>query len=145
MPARQAAPCLKCGETIEVNEAAFVIDIRLRMVGVVGLAESVRSSQASVCCCVTCADLMARGDEPPARTRPLDHAVYEQVREMVTGDPMVAILSWLEMRKMLGLPAPTLSDAKVLKVWNDFRRQLSLPPLIEQTGLAEGKRLQEAV
>lgn len=143
MPARQAAPCLKCGQMIEVNEAAFVIDIRVRTVGVVGIAESSRASQASVSCCITCADLMARGDEPPARTRPLDHVVYEQVQSMVLDDPTVAFLSWIEMRKTLNLPAPRLDDPKTLNLWNDFRKTMALPPVIERESreIGEGKRL----
>jgi len=134
MPARQSAPCLKCGDVIEINEAAFVLDFRLRVVGIPGVTEVLRSAQASVSCCVTCADLMAKGDEPPARTRPLDNIVYQQFRDMITGDPMFAFLSWIEMRKSLGLPAPTLGDPKVLKLWNDFRKTLSLPPVVEQHG-----------
>lgn len=131
MGARQAAPCLKCCEMIEISEAAFVIDLRLRVVGIVNLADNARSSQASVSCCITCADLMARGDEPNPRTRPLDHIVYELVQGMVTDDPMFAFLSWIDFRKSKGLPAPTLSDPKTLRVWNDFRKTLALPPVME--------------
>src|SRR5258708_1521002 len=131
MPARQTAPCLKCGDIIEISEAAFVIDIRVRVVGIAGIAESARSSQASVSCCITCADLMARGDEPNARTRPLDHVVYEQVHGMVADDPMYAFLSWIEFRKARGLPSPLLSDPKTLRVWNEFRKTLALPPVLE--------------
>lgn len=130
MPARQAAPCLKCSEMIEISEAAFVIDIRLRVVGIAGIAESARSSQASVSCCVTCADLIGRGDEPSARSRPLDHVVYELVQGLITDDPMYAFLSWIEFRKARGLQAPTLSDPKTLRVWNEFRKTLALPPVL---------------
>lgn len=115
---------------IEINEAAFVIDIRLRVVGIQGLAEAARSSQASVSCCITCADLIARGDAPNARNRPLDHVVYELVQGMVTDDPMYAFLSWIEFRKAKGLATPMLSDPKTLRVWNDFRKTLALPPVL---------------
>jgi hypothetical protein len=138
MPARQAAPCLKCGDIIEVSEAAFVLDLVLRFVGLPRVLETQRLSQASVSCCVTCADLMARGDEPPARTRPLDHIVYEQFKAVVSEDPTFAFLSWIEMRKTLNLPAPRLDDPKMLRMWNEFRRTMSLPALIEQDG-GEGK------
>jgi hypothetical protein len=134
MPARQAVPCLKCCEMIEISDAAFVIDIRLRVVGIAGLAESARSSQASVSCCVTCADMIARGDEPNARTRPLDHVVYEQVQGLVTDDPMYAFLSWIQFRKARGLSAPMLSDPKTLRIWNEFRKTLALPPMINSDG-----------
>jgi hypothetical protein len=138
MPARQAAPCLKCGEMIEISEAAFVIDIRLRVVGIAGISESARSSQASVSCCITCADLIARGDEPNPRNRPLDHVVYELVQGLVTDDPMYAFLSWIEFRKAKGLPSPMLSDPKTLRVWNEFRKTLALPPVLDSDG--EGDR-----
>jgi len=32
MGARQAAPCIRCNEIVEINEAALVADIRLRTV-----------------------------------------------------------------------------------------------------------------
>lgn len=143
MAARQSAPCLRCNEVIEISEAAFIIDVRLRVVGIANLAESARSSQASVSCCVTCADLMAKGDEPNPRTRPLDHVVYEQLKTMVTDDPMYALLSWIEFRRARGLPSPLLSDPKTLKVWNEFRRVMSLPAVqvIEAPDPSEGKIL----
>src|SRR5579871_5074966 len=105
MPARQAAPCLRCGETIDINEAAFVADIRLRTVG---LEDALRSPSASVSICFTCGDLMAKGDEPPQRTRPLDHIVYTLMQEMVTSDLSISLVSWIELRQARGLPAPTL-------------------------------------
>lgn len=139
MPARQAAPCLRCNEMIETSEAAFVLDLVLRFVGLPRVLETSRLSQASVSCCVTCADLMARGDEPSARTRPLDHVVYEQFREVITNDPTYAFLSWLEMRKGLNLPSPRLDDPKMLRMWNEFRRTMALPALIESAEPGEGK------
>jgi len=120
---------------IEINEAAFVIDIRLRVVGVAGIADAARSTQASVSCCITCADLMARGDAPNPRNRPLDHVVYEQVQYMVTDDPTFAFLSWLETRKSLGLPGLTLAEPKLAKAWTDFRRAMALPPTLERSSL----------
>lgn len=139
MPARQAAPCLKCNQVVETSEAAFVLDVMLRFVGMPRILETNRLNQASVTCCVTCADLMARGDEPPARTRPLDHMVYQIFREVITNDPTFAFLSWLEMRKALNLPAPRLDDPKMLRMWNDFRKSMALPALIENTEAGEGK------
>lgn len=139
MPARQAAPCLKCNDVIEISEAAFVLDLMLRFVGIPRLLETQRLSQASVSCCITCADLMARGDEPPARTRPLDHIAFELFREVVSNDPTFAFLSWIEMRKTLNLPAPRLDDPKMLQMWNNFRRTMALPALIEHPRSGEGK------
>jgi hypothetical protein len=122
---------------IEINEAAFVLDLMLRFVGIPRLLETQRLSQASVSCCITCADLMARGDEPPARTRPLDHIAFELFREVVSNDPTFAFLSWIEMRKTMNLPSPRLDDPKMLAQWNNFRRTMALPALIERNG--EGK------
>lgn len=140
MAARQAAPCLKCNDMIETSEAAFVLDIMLRCVGMPRALEISRLSQASVSCCVTCADLMARGDEPPARTRPLDHIVFELFRDVITNDPTYAFISWLEMRKALNLPAPRFDDPKMLRMWNDFRKTMALPALIDNSpDAAEGR------
>lgn len=130
MAARQAAPCLRCGEMIETSEVALVADFRLRTVG---LEDGVRSPQASVSICVTCTDLMAKGDEPNERTRPLDHLVYQLVQELVSNDPSFAFLSWIALRKGRGLPVPVLVEPKVLKAWNDFRKAMALPALVEQT------------
>ena len=141
MAARSAAPCLRCSEMIEPSDAALVADFRLRTVG---LEDGVRSPSASVSICVTCTDLMAKGDEPNERTRPLDHLVYELVQEMVSNDPSFAFLSWIALRKGRGLPAPTLIEPKVLKAWNEFRRVMALPPVIERHTEEEPKRLKEA-
>jgi hypothetical protein len=35
------------------------------------------------------------------------------------------------MRKTLNLPAPRLDDPKMLHIWNDFRRTMALPALID--------------
>jgi len=141
MAARQPAPCLRCSQMIEASEVALVADFRLRTVG---LEDTVRSPQASVSICVTCTDLMAKGDEPNERTRPLDHLVYELVQEMVSNDPSFAFLSWIALRKGRGLPAPTLIEPKVLKAWNEFRRVMALPPVIDRPSEDEQKRLKEA-
>jgi hypothetical protein len=128
MAARQAAPCLRCGEMIDVNEAAFVADIRLRTVG---LEDAMRSPSASVSICFTCGDLMAKGDEPPQRTRPLDHIVYQLVQEIVTNDLSISLVSWIELRKSRGLPAPTLAELRGAKAFSDLRRMMSLPATID--------------
>jgi hypothetical protein len=142
MAARQPAPCLRCNQMIDTNEAAIVADIRLRAVGI---EETVRSSQASVCICVTCTDLIAKGDAPPQRTQPLNYIVYEQIKDMVTNDPTFTLLSWLELRKEKGLGAANFVEPKVLKAWNDFRRTLALPQTLERPGGEEPpKRLKEA-
>jgi hypothetical protein len=141
MPARQPAPCLRCGEMIDVNEAAIVADIRLRAVGI---EETIRSSQASVCICVTCTDLIAKGDAPPQRTQPLNYIVYEQIKDMVTNDPTFTLLSWLELRKKGGHPGSGLVEPKVLKAWSDFRKTLALPPTLDREENGP-KRLKEAV
>lgn len=131
MPARQAAPCIRCNEMIEISEAALVADIRLRTVGI---EEAIRSPQASVCICVTCTDLMSKGDEPPQRTRPLDHLVYELVQEIVASDPSFTFLSWIALRKEKGLSVPALSEAKIIKAWSEFKKTLALPAVIEREG-----------
>jgi hypothetical protein len=118
---------------IDVNEAAIVADIRLRAVGI---EETVRSSQASVCICVTCTDLISKGDAPPQRTQPLNYIVYEQIKDMVTNDPTFTLLSWLELRKGQGLVGASLVEPKVVKAWNEFRRTLALPPTLSD---GEGK------
>jgi hypothetical protein len=141
---RQAAPCLRCAQIVEISEAALVADIRLRTVG---LEEAVRSPQASVYICVTCTDLMAKGDEPNGRTRPLDHLVYELVQDFVTGDPSFTFLSWVALRKLRGLPTPSFSEPKVLKAWNELRRVTALPATVEREDaqiLPPEKRLREA-
>lgn len=127
---------------IEISEAAIVVDFRLRTVG---LEEATRSPQASVSICVTCTDLMAKGDEPPQRTRPLDHLVFQLVQEMVTGDPSFTFLSWIALRKSRGLPVPTMVEPKILKAWSDFRKAMALPALIERSEEeGQSKRLREA-
>jgi hypothetical protein len=127
---------------IETSEAAVVADFRLRTVG---LEEGVRSPQASVSICVTCTDLMAKGDEPNERTRPLDHLVFTLVQEMVSNDPSFAFLSWIALRKGRGLPVPTLIEPKILKAWTEFRKVMALPALIERNGeAAPAKQLKEA-
>lgn len=143
MGQRQAAPCLRCGEIIDINEAAFVADIRLRTVG---LDEALRSPSASVSICFTCGDLMAKGDEPPQRTRPLDHIVYELVQEMVTNDLSISLVSWIELRKSRGLPAPSLSELRGTKAFADLRRAMSLPTTLERSEgeVLPPKRLKEA-
>lgn len=144
MPARQAAPCLRCGEVIDINEAAFVADIRLRTVG---LEDAMRSPSASVSICFTCGDLMAKGDEPPQRTRPLDHIVYELVQEMVTTDLSISLVSWIELRKSRGLPAPTLAELRGTKAFAELRRAMALPPTLDRESaeiIPAGKRLKEA-
>jgi hypothetical protein len=133
MPARQAAPCLRCGEMIDINVAAIVADIRLR---VVGFEEAVRSAQRSVSFCVTCAELIAKGDAPPERTQPLNFIVYEGAREIISGDPSFSLLSWLQLRKDCGLESPTFVEPRVLRAWNDFRKTLALPPTLAD---GEGK------
>lgn len=133
MPARQAAPCLRCGEVIDINEAAFVCDIRIRTVG---LEESMRSPSASVSICFTCGDLMAKGDEPPQRTQPLNHIVYELIQELVTGDLSISLVSWIELRKSRGLPAPTLAELRGMKSFAELRKVMAIPATIEREGEA---------
>jgi len=136
MPARQAAPCLRCGDMIEINLAAIVADIRLR---VVGFEEGIRSASRSVSFCVNCAELIAKGDAPPERTQPLNFIVYEGAREIISGDPSFSLMSWLQLRKDMGLNSPGLIDPKVQRAWTEFRRVLALPAIIERSGDGEGK------
>lgn len=138
MAARQASPCLKCCEMVEASAAAMVLDFRLRTVG---LEDTIASPYASVSICVPCCDLMAKGDEPPIRTQPLNHRAYLMVREIVTGDPRFTLLSWIALRKGIGMPTPSLMEPKIVKAWNELRRVLALPPTID-TPSGEGKQLQ---
>jgi len=87
---------------------------------------------------------MSKGDEPPQRTRPLDHVVYELLQELVTNDPSFTFLSWIQMRKSRGLPVANFIEPKFLKAWDDFRKAMKLPALVEQTdeeSSGAGKRL----
>lgn len=138
MAARQTAPCLRCNELIETSEAAIVVDLRLRTVG---MEDRINSPYASVSICVVCADLMSKGDEPPQRTRPLDHVVYDLLQEMVTNDPSFTFLSWIEMRKSRGLPVANFLEPKFLKAWGEFRRSMSLPITLERGEGDPQKRL----
>lgn len=144
MPARQTVPCLRCGEIIEINVAAIVADIRLR---VVGFEEAMRSASRSVSFCVNCTELIAKGDAPPERTQPLNFIVYEGAREIISGDPSFSLMSWIQLRKECGLSVPALSEPKVLKAWNEFRKVAALPALpttIDQTSGGEGKMVKVA-
>jgi|HubBroStandDraft_2_1064218.scaffolds.fasta_scaffold02392_11 hypothetical protein len=138
MPIRQAAPCLRCCAIIEPSQIAFVADIRLRAVG---MEDAPRSPQASVSICVTCSEMMAKGDEPPENKRPLDHIVYELLRDMIANDFTFSLHSWIAMRKEQGLPVPVLVDPKVIKAWKEFQRTLALPAIqtIDSPDGGEGK------
>lgn len=133
MGARQAAPCLRCGDMIDINQAAIVADIRLR---VVGFEEAMRSAQRSVSFCVNCAELIAKGDAPPERTQPLNFIVYEGAREIISGDPSFSLLSWLQLRKECGLSVPVLIEPKVMKAWTELRKVMALAP---PTTLTDGE------
>ena len=138
MPIRQPAPCLKCCQMIEPSNIAFVADIRLRAVG---MEDAPRSPQASVSICVTCSELMAKGDEPPQRSQPLNHIVYELLRDMIANDFIFSLHSWIAMRKEMGLPVPVLVEPKVLKAWKEFQRTMALPAVqtIDSSDGGEGK------
>lgn len=136
MPARQPAPCLKCCEIVEPSQVAFVADFRLRAVG---LDENTRSPQASVSICVSCADQMANGDEPPQRTRPLDNLVYQLLRDMIANDFTYQLHKWIALRKDMRLPLPQLADPKIARALKDFQRTMSLPGLQTIDSDGEGK------
>jgi hypothetical protein len=138
MPQRQPAPCLKCCQIIEPNNLAFVADIRLRAVG---MEDPPRSPSASVSICVTCSDLMAKGDEPPQRTQPLNHIVYELLRDMIANDLTFSLHSWIAMREEMGLPVPALIEPKVSRAWKELQRQMSLPAVqtLDSSDGGEGK------
>lgn len=124
MAARQPAPCLKCSQIVESSQVAFVADFRLRAVG---LEENTRSPQASVSICIPCADQMANGDEPPQRTRPLDHLVFQLLRDMIANDFTYQLHKWIALRKEIGLPLPQLAEPKIVRAFADLRRTMSLP------------------
>jgi hypothetical protein len=124
MPQRQAAPCLKCGQIVEPSQVAFVADFRLRAVG---MEENARSPQASVSICVPCADLMANGDEPPQRTRPLDHLVYELLRDMIANEFTYQLHKWIALRKDMRLPLPQLADPRIQRAMKELQRTMALP------------------
>lgn len=135
MPARQAAPCLKCCQIVEPSQVAFVADFRLRAVG---LEENARSPQASVSICVPCADQMANGDEPSERNRPLDHLVFQLLRDMIAGDFTYQLHKWVALRKDLGLPLPQLAEPKLMRALKEFQRTMELPA-IQVVEAGEGK------
>ena len=136
MPARQPAPCLKCSQIVEPSQVAFVVDFRLRAVG---LEENTRSPQASVSICIPCADQMANGDEPPSRTRPLDHLVYQLLRDMIANDFTYQLHKWIALRKDLGLPLPQLAEPRLVRALKDFQRTMSLPAAQTIDSGGEGK------
>ncbi len=131
MPARQSAPCFRCLEEIEINQTALVVDIRLR---VVGFDEAVRSSQASVSICMTCADLIAKGDAPPQRTQPLNFIVYERAREIFTQDPTFTFLGWVELLRRQNIPVKQFGEPKFLKLLAELRKALPPPPVTIEEG-----------
>ncbi|MGH9505217.1 MAG: hypothetical protein ACRD20_20380 [Terriglobales bacterium] len=140
MPARQAAPCLKCSQIVEASQVAFVADFRLRAVG---MDENARSPQASVSICIPCADQMANGNEPPQHTRPLDNLVYQLLRDMLANDFTYQLHKWIALRKQVGLPLPQLAEPRLLKAVKELQRTMSLPAntqTIESDG-GEGKGL----
>jgi len=136
MPTRQPASCLKCCQMIESSNVAFVADIRLRAVGI---EDAPRSPSASVSICVTCSDLMAKGDEPPQRTQPLNHIVYQLLRDMIANDFSFSLHSWIAMRKEMGLPVPVLIEPKVLRAWKELQRTMALPTVRTIDSDGEGK------
>jgi hypothetical protein len=135
MPARQAVPCLKCNNIIEVNSAAFMVDVMLRFVGVPRILESVRFAQASVGSCVQCTNFMANGDEPNPRTRPLDHVVFKLVQDAIANDPTYAFLNWIDLRKAKNMPVPRLDDPATARVLETLKKRFSLP---ESTTIEQG-------
>lgn len=139
MPARQNAPCLKCSQIVEASQVAFVADFRLRAVG---LDENARSPQASVSICVSCADQMANGDEPPQRTRPLDHLVFQLLRDMIANDITYQLHKWVALRKELRLPLPQLADPRLQRALKDLQKTMSLPAAqVIDSESGEGKGL----
>lgn len=138
MPARQAIPCLKCNEIIEISSAAFMIDVMLRFVGVPRILESVRFAQASVGSCVPCTNFMANGDEPNPRARPLDHVVYKLVQEAIANDPTYAFLNWLDLRKARNMPVPRLDDPATVRILETLKKRFALPEATTIDG-GEGK------
>lgn len=124
MAARQPSPCLKCCRIVDASEAAFVADFRLRAVG---LEENDRSPQASVSICVPCADQMANGDSPSERTRPLDHLVYQLLRDMIANDFTYQLHKWASLRRGMGMPVPQLAEPKILRAMKELTRTMALP------------------
>jgi hypothetical protein len=83
---------------------------------------------------------MAKGDEPPQRTQPLNFVVYGLVREMIANDFAYGLHSWLALRKDMGYSVPSLSEPKVQKALNDLERVMALPaPQTIQGDSGEGK------
>jgi hypothetical protein len=136
MPARQAVPCFKCNEVIEVSHAAFMVDVMLRFVGIPRVIESARFAQASVGSCVTCTNFLANGDEPNPKLRPLDHVVYQLMQEAIANDPTYAFLNWLELRKARNMPVARLDDAATMRILETVKKRFALPEAstIEQDG-----------
>jgi hypothetical protein len=145
MPARQAVPCIKCFNTIEISESAFMIDLMVRLVGVPKFLEMPsRLTQASVGSCVNCMDMMARGVEPPVKSQPLNHAVYQIVREVTSNDPTFAFLSWLQMRREMNMGVPRIDDPKIARLFMEMKKALALPAMVENSAVDEQRLIVRA-
>lgn len=145
MPARQAVPCFRCNEIIEVSEATFMIDVMLRFVGIPRILESARFAQASVGSCNPCTNFLAHGDEPNPRSRPLDHVVYKLMQEAIASDPTYGFLDWIELRKAKNMAVPRLDDPATARVLETLKKRFALSENTIEQGGGEGKLIQVAV
>jgi hypothetical protein len=139
MPARTSAPCLRCGDDVEINNSTIQI---CQFCRTAGIEEAVRSPQDQVSCCSGCAIAIAKGDEPP-KTQSLNRLAYHQIRYILANSPAMYMKAWMELRKSLGLPAPSFSDPAVSGAWTQLRKTLEpssgelaeaeiLPPLSQR-------------
>ena len=77
--------------------------------------------------------------EPPQRTQPLNHIVYQLLRDMIANDFSFSLHSWIAMRKEMGLPVPVLIEPKVLRAWKELQRTMALPTVRTIDSDGEGK------
>jgi hypothetical protein len=117
MPARQAAPCILCRQTLEISDAGATFTIMGRLVGVpempqlyqaFGIPDPPKSESGQVYMCVECCVDFAMGKIPPP-TQALYVLAYELMSLMVGKNPAILVSAWQELRKRVELPRASLS------------------------------------
>jgi len=111
MVARNAEPCIRCKESVEINQAAVAIRASCRSVGI---QPRVESELRQVYVCVGCSIAIAMGDEPP-KTQPLNMLAYEMICQMTATNPAIIIAAWQQLRKRLELPpvSPNFNEVEI--------------------------------
>lgn len=119
MPARQAAPCILCRQTLEICDAGATFTLMGRLVGVpdmpqlyqaFGIPDPPKSESGQVYMCVECCVDFAMGKIPPP-TQALYILAYEIMSRMVGKNPAIIVSAWQELRERVELPPVDLSRA----------------------------------